>query len=73
MNNTIIIRTTDTVYNAMMTAQAMENVGISVINVSPCYPKSEKLRFMVVGRYDEEQVSTDKLDKEITSLLFPTK
>lgn len=48
-----------------MIAQGMENAGASVISVSPCYPKTEMMKFMVIARYNGDEVDINEIDKSI--------
>jgi hypothetical protein len=53
-----------------MVAQGMEDAGATVISVSPCYPNTDMMKFMVIARYNNEETTPDKIDDQIHLQLF---
>lgn len=67
----IILRHAESDFTALMVAQGMENAGAVVISVSPCYPHTEMMKFMVFARFNLDEVAISDIDKEISKMLYP--
>jgi hypothetical protein len=70
MTNQIILRHAKSDFDCLMVAQGMEDAGATVISVSPCYPNTDMMKFMVIARYNNEETTPDKIDDQIHLQLF---
>lgn len=73
INVQIMLRHAQSDFDCLMIAQGMENAGATVISVSPCYPKTEMMKFMVIARYNGDEVDINEIDEGISKMLYGDK